>query len=267
MNDPVLGGSESQHQPAAEITPDPAPAPAPTGAPTSGGDKSAFDLAKLNEGVRAFGDHRVESVDDVLDILRSFHGGMKQAQESNAQAQARLRKLEPFIAGKTPAQSPEYDPSEVDPTVRSLQMTVADMQHRDAYKEMKDGIENLARDPRYAGFITDDIKRDLALECANTENYNPKAVFLAKYEEALLTHTARRAANEAVETIRRNAAAGAGLGSPTTAVGGSAPIDPATLPPEQQAQYVENEVMRILKDSKYADAIVADMQKGSETGW
>jgi len=251
---------QAADQSPAEMTLEPAPAPAAT-APTSGSDNSAWDLAKLNEQVRAYGNHEIKSPDDVVRVLGDMHKGMKQAQadrikavEEGALAQARLRRqmpsqnqeTDPRFQPQFQSQAPEYAQPQYDPAVQDL------LQWR-AETELRSSLERLEADPTYKGFVTPEVRSEVMLRCVADGNYDPEGVFLKMYKQQIVDHVRESTRRELMDAIKTNNSAGAGL-MPTTVSAPSAiaPIDPATLPPEQADKWLDAEIQKIVSNPKYA---------------
>jgi hypothetical protein len=126
-----------------------------------------------------------------------------------------------------------------------------DRQEADSY--VINSIESLAKDPELGAFITPDIKRDIALECAARGDFNPRTVFLDKYGNQIIAHAKAQAVKEYAARVQATNASGAGLGVPT----GAAPmatlmVDPASLSKEEANKWSDGELDRIARDPKYA---------------
>lgn len=260
----------------AEATTETAPAPAaaaPAAAPTSGSDNSAFDLAKLNEQLRAFGPYEVKTPDDLVNHFGNMHKGLKQAQqektkavEESVLAQARLRRQESFLPQQDPRfmqqryEAPaEYgdDPVMSSPVGRQLVQQVTEERELRAERDMRDALDRLQGDPDYKGFVTDEVRKEVLLECVARQNYDPEAVFLKKYNRQIVEHVREQTRRELVDSLKTNAAAGAGL-MPTTVAAPSAPapVDPALLSRDDAEKWIDMEARRIAENPKYAAEVV-----------
>lgn len=272
-NEPMLDGFETLNEPAAEVTADPAPAPETP--PASQDGQSAFDLAKLNEGLRSFGAYgEVKSADEVLRILSEKHSGMSKAQEENAKAQTRLRQLEPFADQlRAPRQEQRFDwnrqpereeepVQDRDPLYRevmALKMRDAERDSRDAEREVRESVDALDKVPEYSGFINNEIKRELLIEAAATGNYDVEGIFLKKYRSQLIDHARKSAVQQVAERIQKQNTATAGLGTPSP---GSSPpaVDPLRLSPADADAWVDSEIQKIVSDKNYRDQVIADYE-------
>ena len=274
------------NQPATAETPAPVVTPEAS-APTSPATTPAVPLDVLNQLVRAeLGDsYEIKTPEDVARILGDKHREMRKSQELAAQAQTQLRPYEPFInrMKSDPAYnrrvyetSLEYaerlNGGQAEPgqdagsplygEVLALKNWKEQREAQEAQDFVVNSMESLAKDPKYEGFITDDIKRDVALECAATGNYNPKVVFLDKYGDKAFAFAEARAVKKYSERVQATNAAGAGLGVPTSAAPMATPaVDPATLPPEQASAWGDNEIARIANDPKYAAKVAKEFQE------
>lgn len=267
----ILGAVEAEttNQSSAEVTSEPAPAPeaAPAATPTSGSDNSAFDLAKLNEKVRAFGNHEIKSVDDVVQVMGNLHKGMKDAQrerlklmEESTLAQARLRRQQPFARPEEPqfSQPQQFMRQEEVPDAATYALQrVQALEERDAERELIGALDRLETDPTYKGFVTPEVRSEVMLKCAATGIYDPEAIFLKMYRNDIIAHVEQTTRAEALRAIQTNAAAGSGL-MPTTvnAPSLSPVIDPATMTPEQKEQYINAESAKIASNPRYAAEVV-----------
>jgi hypothetical protein len=195
---------------------------------------------------------------------------MTKAQEANAKAQTRLRQLEPLAnqMSRAPAQEPDYDP-EIGPfpgshraqsapqdlAANPLYWDVTEIKQKLADQDIREAVSALDRNPAYQGFMNNEIKRDILLEAAATGNYDAEGIFLKKYAGPLMEHAKRAAIQEAMQTIQKNNAAGAGLGSPSP--GGTAPtVNPQRLPAQQVDAWLDDELRRIDSEPGYAEKIV-----------
>ena len=267
------------NQPANVETPAPASTPGAM-PPTSPATTPAVPLDVLNQLVRQeLGDsYTVNSAEDVAKILGAKHKEMREKQELAAQQGTRLRKYEPFInrmeqdkayerrvyetslqyAGQLDAQQPEEMapavPSPIVGEVLSLKQWKEKQEQREADAFVSSSIEALAADPKYKGLINDDIKRDIALECAARGVFNPKTVFLDKYGDKIDAHARAQAVEEYRTRIQQTNAAGATLGNaPTVAVPVAQDVtDPRTMSKAEADKWGDNEIERIKNDPKYA---------------